>query len=101
MDRGPFRPEFSERVESHWSMPFCFVFKGDLYGPMAMKARQDVPPKLALVHGWLFPVTRLRQSCSLPGGFPGLRPKKDRKNVGFVIPQKMGKLNRKLGIGQE
>ena len=36
----------------------CLVFRGNLYGPMAPKVRQEFPPRLALVHGWLFPACR-------------------------------------------
>ena len=30
----------------------------NLWGPMALKVRQAFPPRLALVHGWLFPAKR-------------------------------------------
>ena len=36
-------------------IPWCLVFRGDLYGPMALKVCRTFPPKLVLVHGWLFP----------------------------------------------
>ena len=30
-------------------------FQGNSYGPMPLKVRQKFPPRLLLVHGWLFP----------------------------------------------
>ena len=36
-------------------LPF---FQGNSYGPMVLKVRPKFPPRLALVHGWLFPIFR-------------------------------------------
>ena len=39
-----------------WTNPLMPGFQENLYGPMAMKARQKSSPRLVLVHGWLFSV---------------------------------------------
>ena len=57
----------SKRFGSHWSiwisgeirrmvqsLDAFRAFRENLYGPMALKVRQKFPPRLALVHGWLF-----------------------------------------------
>ena len=36
-------------------VPWCLAFKENLYGPTALKVCQKFPPRLVLVHGWLFP----------------------------------------------
>ena len=59
--------ELSERFGSNWSIwisgenrmdqwPLRLLFRGNSYGPMALKVHQKFPLRLALVHGWLFPV---------------------------------------------
>ena len=40
--------------KSIWTNPLVPCFQGYLYGPMALKVCQNNPPRLALVHGWLF-----------------------------------------------
>ena len=45
----------SFRGNQYGPIPWCLAFRGNLYGPMALKGCQTFPPRLALVHGWLFP----------------------------------------------
>ena len=65
MDRCRSRPQLLEIFESHWSKwnareirvdksLFCLVFKRYQHGPMTLKISREFPPRLALVHGWLF-----------------------------------------------
>ena len=60
-------PELSERFGSHCSIlisgemstdqSLSALFSGEIcmgYGPMALKVRRKLPPRLVWVHGWLF-----------------------------------------------
>ena len=50
------------RGDSYGPMAPLPCFQGSSYGPMGLKARQKFPPRLALVHRWLFP-EETRQKC--------------------------------------
>ena len=67
MDQCRSRLKLSENFERHWSILISggisygpiigpYLFLGNSYGPMVLKVLLKFPPKLVLVHGWLFPV---------------------------------------------
>ena len=47
--------EFPQKIHMDQSLAHTFSW-GNSYGPMVLKVLLKFPPRLALVHGWLFPV---------------------------------------------
>ena len=68
MDQYRSRPKLFTNFQDHWSIPISGEIHmdqslvhsfswGNSYGPMVLKILLKFPPKLVLVHGWLFPVS--------------------------------------------
>ena len=73
MDQCRSRPKLLKNFQDHWSIPISgeihmdqslvHTFSwGNSYGPMVLKVLQKFRSTLALVHGWLFPVSAPRMT---------------------------------------
>ena len=111
MEQYRSRLKLSENFERHWSIlisgeshmdqSLVHTFSwGNSYGPMVLKVLLKFHPRLALVHGWLFPVIPILKQKNARVSFPvGMVNRGPKSMLDFCLFFGEGQTDR-LGVGQ-